>query len=164
MPHFLSLLLLNLFFVRYVASSSLPETFNLTSNTTHLPTTQATCTAFKLFKLRPLYRDCNSAVDILSSSRVPGYFHSGRPMDTWQLPVTETFGTCDVLLQLAPFSLPERSSWRQVKAAARDLNEYCRTKKALSDVTGGAVTVGDHGRIQISIVRTTSDVEGVADG
>ncbi|CAD6577520.1 MAG: hypothetical protein ASARMPREDX12_008384 [Alectoria sarmentosa] len=164
MPHLLRLLLLNLFFVRYVASSSLPETFNLTSNTTHMPTAQATCTGFKLFKLRPLYRDCNRAIDFLPSGRAPGYFHSGRPMDSWQLPLTETVGTCDVLVQLSPFSLPEPGSWREVKAAARDLNEDCRTKAALGDVTGGAVSAGQHGRVQISIARTTGGVEVVADG
>lgn len=85
-------------------------------------------------------------------------------MDTWQLPVTETVGTCDVLVQLAPFSLPEPGSWREVKAAARNVNEYCRTKASLGDVTGGADTAGEHGRVQISITRTTSGVEGVADG
>lgn len=158
-----SFLFLNIFLCR-VASSWLPATSNLSSNTTHLPTAQATCTGFKLFQLRPFYRDCNSAVEILSSSRLPGYFHSGGSMDTWQLPVTETVGTCDLSLQLAPFSLPERGSWQIVKAAARRLNEDCRVKATLGDVTGGAITAGQHDRVQISMVRRTRGGEEVAGG
>lgn len=85
-------------------------------------------------------------------------------MDVWQLPVTETAGTCKVLIDLLPFSLPEPSSWREVKAAAGKLNEDCRVKTALSDVTGGAVAAGDHGRIQISMLRDSRNVEDVAEG
>lgn len=160
MPSFLSfLLLLSIFFIYYVASSSLPETFN----TSHLLNAQATCTGFKLFQLRPLYRDCDRAVDFLSSSRLPGNFHSGSPMDMWQLPVTETVDTCELRLQLAPLSLPEPGSWKEIKGAARRLNEDCRNKAALGDVTGGAVTAGVHDRIQISMVRKASGGEDVTD-
>lgn len=162
MPRRLRFLLLNIF-ACYVASSSHPQTLSPTSNTTRLPNAQATCTGFKLFQLRPLYRDCNRAIDGLSSSRLPGYFHSGRAIDQWQLPVTETDGTCEVLIELAPLSLPEASSWRDVKAAARKLNEDCRSRAALGDITGGAVTAGPHDRIQILMVRRTSGGE-VAEG
>lgn len=85
-------------------------------------------------------------------------------MDEWQLPVTETAGTCELSLQLARLSLPEPGSWTEIKAAARMLNEDCRSKAALGDVTGGAITAGPHDRIQISMVRRTSGTDEVADG
>lgn len=85
-------------------------------------------------------------------------------MDAWQLPVTETAGTCEVLLELLPFSLPEPGSWKEVKAAARKINEDCRVKSALSDVTGGAVAAGEHDRIQISMVRNSRGTEDVTGG
>ena len=164
MPRRLSFLLLNLF-ACYVASSSPPETLYPPSNTTRLlPNAQATCSGFKLFQLRPLYGDCTRAVDDLSSSRVPDYFHSGSPIDVFQLPVTEAVGTCELLVQLAPLSLPDFSSWHEVKAVARQLNEHCRVRKALSDVTGGTITAGIHDRIQISMVRRKGDVREVVNG
>ena len=85
-------------------------------------------------------------------------------MDSWQLPVTETAGTCELLLQLAPLSLPEAGSWTEIKAAARILNEDCRSKAALGDITGGDITAGPHDRIQISMMRRKSGTEELADG
>lgn len=163
MPRHLNFLLLNIFLC-YVASSSLPEPFTPTSNTTHLSATQPSCTGFKIFQLRPLYRDCDRAVSALSSSRLPGYFHSGSTMDDWQLPVTETAGSCEILVQLAPLSLPEASSWKEVKAAAAKLSDVCRVKSPLGDVTGGEIAAGPHDRIQISMVRRTGGLEVVAGG
>lgn len=162
MSRCLSLLLLSVF-ICYVASSSLPTMLNLTSNTTQQPNAEASCTPFKLFQLRPHYRDCDHAVNALSASRLPGHFHSEGPMDDWQLPIIETAGTCEILLKLLPFSLPEPSSWQELKAVARKLNEECRVGVPLEDVSGGAITAGPHGRILISMVRTTRGLK-VADG
>lgn len=84
-------------------------------------------------------------------------------MDVWQLPITETVGTCDLLLELSRFSLPEFSSWQEIKEVARHLDEKCRGKGALGDVTGGAASTGVHGRIQVSMVRSKGGVGEVAD-
>lgn len=85
-------------------------------------------------------------------------------MDDWQLPVTETAGSCEILVQLAPLSLPEASSWKEVKAAAAKLSDVCRVKSPLGDVTGGEIAAGPHDRIQISMVRRTGGLEVVAGG
>ena len=129
--------------LRSVASLSLPETLNLTFNA------QARCTQFKLFQLRPIYGDCVRAVDLLSSSPATGHFHAGGSIDKWQLPVTETEGTCEVSVQLAPFSLPELSSWGEIKKTTRELSEACRS----GVITGGLSAAGPHERILISVAR-----------
>ena len=83
-------------------------------------------------------------------------------MDEWQLPVTETAGTCEILVQLLPFSIPEPTCWADLKVVARRLTEVCR-QSVLSDVTGGTIPAGPHGRIDITIARRKS-VGGVDDG
>ena len=83
-------------------------------------------------------------------------------MDEWQLPVTETSGTCEVLVQLLRFSIPEPTCWAELKVTARRLAEVCR-QSGLSDVTGGTIPAGPHGRIEISIERKKG-VMGVEDG
>ena len=80
-------------------------------------------------------------------------------MDSFQLPVTENVGTCQLELKLRPYSLPEASSWMAVKKAARSLANECRGKRAFGDVTGGAFTAGLHGWIQIQMVRSRDDAE-----
>ena len=145
----LTFLLLRVF-VDYVASSSLPEMVRLTSNTT---TVRATCTGFQILQLRPLYRDCSRAVDFLPSNRLPGNFHTAGEMDEWQLPVTETVRTCEVSVRITPYGTVEASSWGDLKAAARRVTDECRVKAAFGDVTGGTVSVGRHGRIQIWVKR-----------
>ena len=77
-------------------------------------------------------------------------------MDEWQLPVTETSGTCELSVRINSFSVSESSSWMVIKAAARELNGDCRVKAALGDVTGGAITIGRHDRIRISLARKRS--------
>ena len=83
-------------------------------------------------------------------------------MDEWQLPVTETAGTCEILVQLLRYSIPEPTSWADLKVVARRLTEVCR-QSGLSDVTGGTIPAGPHGRIEITIVRNKG-VKGVEDG
>lgn len=75
-------------------------------------------------------------------------------MDEWQLPVTETAGTCEILVQLALFSLPEAGSWEEVKGVARRLGEECKRRGALGDVTGGEIKAGPHQRILVEMVRS----------
>lgn len=83
-------------------------------------------------------------------------------MDDWQLPVTETVGACQVGVRMARFSSPEEASWMGVKEAAVRVNERCRVRGALMDVTGGWTTVGLHGWIEVVIERcgSGSGVEG----
>lgn len=83
-------------------------------------------------------------------------------MDQWQLPVTETAGTCEILVQLLRFSIPEPTSWAELKIVARRLTEVCR-HAGLSDVTGGTIAAGPHGRIEITVSRSMG-VMGVEDG
>lgn len=163
LPRHLSFLLLNTFFC-YVASLSVSEPLTLTSNITQSPNAQPSCTGFKIFKLRPLYRDCDRAISALSSSLIPGNFHTGRPGDDWELPDTYIAGTCEIDLRLAPLSLPEPSSWMEVKAAVTKLNDDCRVKSTLGDVTGGRFTAGPHDRIFIQLLRINPGVEEVAGG
>lgn len=75
-------------------------------------------------------------------------------IDEWQLPVTERAGTCEVSVQLAPFSLPEAGSWEEIKGVVSRLGEECRRRGALGDVTGGEIRVGVHERILVEMVRS----------
>lgn len=162
MSHCLNFLLLTIF-AHNVASSSIPETLNLTSNTTHLLNAQATCTGFIIFQSRPLYRDCTRAINDLSSNSRLAFFHEEGPKDEWYLPVTETNGTCEIQVRLSPYALAEASSWSDLKSAAMTLNEHCRIKSALRDRTGGLVKAGMHDWILIYL-GVPNDREEVADG
>lgn len=163
MPRGLIFLLLSTF-IYPVASLSLPETTSLHTANTATITHQNTCTTFSLFQLRPLYYDCNLAIDALSSSRVPGTFHSylGRSMDLWHLPVTQRVGTCKILVRMLARSSVETSTWAALKSAAGRLNEECRVGAPWGDVTGGVTLAGEHKLIEVSIARTAGVVEVAA--
>lgn len=75
-------------------------------------------------------------------------------MDDWQLPVTETVDTCELSVQLNPYSLPEHSSWRTLKLAAGRLGDDCKDQAVWGDITGGTITSGPHDRIVIEMVRS----------
>lgn len=77
-------------------------------------------------------------------------------MDEWQLPVTETAGTCEIGVQLLPYSIPEPTCWAEIQVVARRLSEVCRERVVLSDVTGGSIMAGPHRRIEISMARRKS--------
>lgn len=151
-------------FIYPVALLSLPGTISLhTTNTTN---GQNTCTEFSLFQLRPLYHDCNHAIDALSSNRVPGTFHSfdRSSTDAWLLPVTQRSGTCKLVVRMLPYSSVEVSSWAVLKSAARNLNEECRVGAPWGDVTGGVTLAGEHDWIEVSIDKTSRIVEVAVDG
>ena len=56
-------------------------------------------------------------------------------------------------------SLGESSSWYEIKTAARKLNNDCRKKAVLGDVSGGVVRIGEHGWIRISLQRSMMGAE-----
>ena len=159
--HLSLLLLLRIISLCSVAVSSLPGTFLLTSNTTtNLRNSAITCTGFKMFHHRPLFRDCTRAIDLLPSSPLLAEFHATGRKDDWLLPVTKTIGTCDVSVRITPFAVLELSSWDDLRTAATKLNEACRAEKALGEITGGAIGVGDHDWIRVCIGRKGEELGG----
>ena len=142
-------------FVGCVASLSvLPGPYHQLPNITNPLAAPGTCTPFKLFYVRPQWRDCDTVIDSLSSSRTTGNFHARGAFDDWQLPVQDEYKTCIIFTQITQASLGETSSWYEIRTAARKLNDDCRKKAVLGDVTGGVVKIGEHGWIRITLQRS----------
>ena len=113
------------------------------------------CTQFRIFKFRPNYSDCNDAIRYLSSSEIVGYFHTAGSFDPFQLPVTKMEDTCEVKVELKPHAAPEESSWLVIKVAAMKVSNECWMGHGFEH-TGGAINVGLHGAIKVSLVRAGS--------
>ena len=157
MPRSSSIHLLSIFVCCVASLSLLPGPDHQLSNITTSPlAAPGICTSFKLFYTRPKWRDCDTAIDSLSSSRDVCNFHQGGEVDDWQLPVSDIYETCYVYTEITQSSLGETSSWYEIKTAARKLNDDCRKKKILGDITGGVVRIGEHGWIRISIRTNVS--------
>ena len=150
-------------FICCVASLSLPQgPYHQLSNITDPVAAPGICAPFKLFYVRPKWRDCAVVIDSLSDSRVPGNFHAKGEFDDWQLPVQDVYGTCLVFIEIMQSSLGEASSWFEIKTAARRLNDECRKSSILGDVSGGVVRIGEHKWIRVSLQRSlmVGEVEG----
>ena len=143
-------------FISCVASLSLlpgpnHQLSNITTNPLDAP---AICTPFRLLYVRPQWSDCATAIEPFSSSRVSGNFHAKGDFDDWQLPVQQVYGTCLVYVEITQSALGEASSWYEIKTAAQKLNDECRKKAIMGEVSGGVVRVGEHGWIRISLQRS----------
>ena len=59
-------------------------------------------------------------------------------------------------------ALGEASSWYEIKTAASKLNDECRKKGVVDDISGGVVRIGEHKWIRISLQRSLmgGEVEG----
>ena len=152
--------LLSIFICCVASLSLLPGPDHQLSNITTSPlAAPGICTPFKLLYTRPKWRDCATAIESLSDSRDVGNFHKGGEFDDWQLPVTDIYNTCLVYMEITQSSLGETSSWYEIKTAATKLNDDCRKKMILADISGGVVRIGEHGWIRISL-QTNLAVEG----
>ena len=146
-------------FIRFVASLSLvpgpnQQLSNVTDPLAAAAAAAGICTPFRLFMVRPQWSDCAAAIDFLSGSRVLGNFHAKGAFDDWQLPVRDVQGTCAVLIEITQPALGEQSSWYEIKGAAIKLNDECRKKAVMGDVSGGVVQIGEHRWIKISLARS----------
>ena len=151
--------LLSVFICCVTSLSLLPGPYHQLSNITNPLATPGSCTPFRLLYVRPQWRDCAVAIDSFPSSRVPGNFHAKGEFDEWQLPVQEDYETCRVYIEMTQSSLGESSSWYEIKTTARKLNDECRKKAVLGDVSGGVVRIGEHGWIRISLQRSMMGAE-----
>ena len=150
-------------FICCVASLSLPPApYQQLSNITNPVAAPGICAPFKLFYVRPKWRDCSVIIDSLSDSRVPGNFHARGDFDDWQLPVQDVYETCLVFIEMTQTSLGEASSWFEIKTVARRLNDECRKSSVFGDVSGGVVRIGEHKWIRVSLQRSLmgGEVEG----
>jgi len=97
------------------ATLSIAQTVEPISSTTNLTETEIICTKPRLFKLRPQFGDCVKAIKKLSDSKTEGRFHYGGNTDILQLPLTENYRSCDVIVELGYNRARDASSWYHVK-------------------------------------------------
>ena len=57
-------------------------------------------------------------------------------------------------MEITQSALGEAGSWYEIKTAAQKLNDECRKKAIMGEVSGGVVRVGEHGWIRISLQRS----------
>lgn len=89
----------------------------------------------------------------LPGHRAVGVFHYAlRPdrSDPWELPKSETFGSCTVTIDLA-FVKEEYSSWAAIRAGSRDLIAFCSTGLHPHNRSGGISHVGMDDNIRITV-------------
>jgi len=121
---------------------SAPPMFQCFSSTISDPRLASTVDCFEATRRLPL-----------PGHRAVGVFHHApRPdrSDPWELPKSETFGSCTVTVDLA-FVKAEYSSWAVIRAGSRDLIAFCSTGSHPHNRSGGVSHVGMDDKIRITV-------------
>ena len=125
---------------------------------------------------RPSYLDCLSAIRRLPEDPTPGSFQyvesvnlattnphptngnsTGRPLNAFKLPRSETFLSCRLIIGLdASSGGSEEGSWASVGLNAGQLNLQCVHYGSLKEFYGGSTTAGDNGLITIVLLYSGS--------
>lgn len=87
----------------------------------------------------PLYKDCGAALLALPMNPAIGTFYNTGGGD-FQLPMFETYKSCQVLIELRSRYDKVRSSWLAIHAAATELSIACLTS---TDIVPSAYTFLD---------------------
>ena len=104
----------------------------------------------------PLFSHCEAAIHHLPSPSFPGDFHTGFPLNPFSLPVTKTYHTCKVIVELVnPSDRSEKGIlWSHIASRALDLNFVCQTRgESLRSprTTGGYIYAGSGHGINITL-------------
>lgn len=125
---------------------SAPPRFQCFSSEMSDPRLASTVDCFQATKRLPLPGD-----------RAVGVFHhTPQPdsSDPWELPRSETFGSCTVTIDLA-FVKAEYSSWAIIRAGTRDLIAFCSSGTHPYNRSGGVSHVGMDDKIRITVGTAT---------
>ena len=129
---------------------------------------------------RPSYQDCLSAIRRLPEDPTPGTFQyvenlqlttlsptqltensTGRPLDAFKLPRTETFSSCRLIIAFdASAGGSEKGSWASIGLNAGQLNLQCVHYGGLKEFYGGSTTAGDSGLITIVLLYSGNELGG----
>ncbi|KAL6717118.1 SWI/SNF chromatin-remodeling complex subunit [Lecanora helva] len=126
------------------------------SSSTHtlpLPGSLIQCTSLPQTPLTippPTSRNCAIALRALPSVQAIGPFHVGGPADDFQLPLTMSYGTCTVAVELAMGRDNETSSWMQIGLAATQLSMAC-VDAGGQEGMGGRTTAGAGNGIVVTV-------------
>lgn len=135
-------------------SSSVPPMFQCFSSAISDPRLASTVHCFEATRQLPLPAD-----------RAVGVFHHApRPdrSDPWELPKSETFGSCTVTVDLA-FVRFEYGSWAVMRAEIRDLIAFCSSGTHPHNRSGGISHVGMDDKIRVT-VGTASGTGALSNG
>ncbi|KAF6239395.1 hypothetical protein HO173_002657 [Letharia columbiana] len=96
---------------------------------------------------------CAGAILRLPIDHTVGTFHGGGADDGFRLPVSRTYGGCDVLVGLRGGGPDrDRGSWLDAGRAAAEMNGRCAGSRGAVRRYGSAwVNVGESGRIRIRL-------------
>lgn len=111
---------------------------------------------------RPSARDCVSAIRSLPSGNTHGTFHNSIiGDDQFRLPVSKSYGPCEVLVEVKSLS-PNGGTWRRLSLAATQLATACADSDGYLARRGGWTDAGDHDKIRITLqgVRQVLDRVG----
>lgn len=102
----------------------------------------------------PTLRTCAVALRALPSFQDTGEFHAGGPADMFRLPVTQIYGSCTVVVELAGGHRSEMGSWMEVGLAANQLNMECVDSDANPATMGGGTICGRTNGVVVKIRET----------
>lgn len=97
------------------------------------------------------FSHCLRATYQIPGGVVPGLFHMQGPSDNFRLPRSFRYRRCVVNVSL--IGGPDHSSWRRIKNGASEVVAACRSPGLFDSTTGGSLSVGDRGAIEISIEK-----------
>lgn len=83
-----------------------------------------------------------------------GTFHAGDSADGFQLPVTQAYGSCTVIVELTGGHQTETGSWMEVGLAASELNMACVDTDDNPSRMGGWTTTGRANGVVITVRET----------
>ena len=105
------------------------------------------------------YSHCLRAIQLLPDGVMPGLFHMQGPIDTFRLPRSARYDSCVVAVGLD--GAPDQSTWRRIRNGASQVAAACRSPGVSGLTTGGHLSVGDRGAIEISMEKYLEGPLGV---
>ena len=137
---------------------SLPSA-NLTAFNTSAVNTSSVGFELKCFDIQVFKRrrtrviDCARSLTRLPYYHLPGVFHNDEPADIFTLPYIARYDRCQVTVSIDAYPGRSESSWLAIHAAASDIVFGCPYDYSPTSETGGELTVGTPGNIQIIVER-----------
>ena len=104
---------------------------------------------YPLSVYRPSTRQCIHAIRRLPAGHAHGTFHSSSSgNERFKLPVSESYGGCQVLVELNS-AASENGTWSGLNLAATRLTYACADRYHMK--TGGSIDAGDSDGIRITV-------------
>ncbi len=135
-------------------SLSLPTPQTSNPDAPPVPASLIQCTPIppmRLYLPPPTFRTCAIALRSLPSTQDMATFHASGPADEFLLPVSKTYGTCTVQVELGGGHPEETSSWVQIGMAATQLSMACVDTNDVPRCMGGRTTAGAGNWIVITV-------------